>query len=141
MPAGCSGPRLFRALTRERRGASRRNFCTKNGENSCIRTERVLHTGQEICKREYLNYYKMQICISRKKLKNRDRNRNGSNPEDWLNFNGIAITGGTEKIEKAYGTWHIYCSLLVVRLSSALLTESQTERNKHGEERIYYKIG
>lgn len=83
----------------------------------------------------------MQICISRKKLKNRGRNRNGSNPEDWLNFNGRAITGGTGKIEKAYGTWHIYCSLLVVRLSSALLTENQTERNKHGEERIYYKIG
>lgn len=83
----------------------------------------------------------MQICISRKKLKNRGRNRNGSSPEDRLIFNGRAITDGTEKIEKEYGTWHIYCSLLVVRLSSALLTENQTERNKHGEERIYYKIG
>lgn len=83
----------------------------------------------------------MQICISRKKLKNRGRNRNGSSPEDRLIFNGRAITDGTEKIEKAYGTWHIYCFLLVVRLSSALLTENQTERNKHGEERIYYKIG
>lgn len=46
----------------------------------------------------------MQICISRKKLKNRGRNRNGSSPEDRLIFNGRAITDGTEKIEKAYGT-------------------------------------
>ncbi len=120
---------------------SRGSFCTKNGENACIRTERVLHTGQAICKREYFDYYKMQICISREKPKNCGENRNDIIPEDWLNFNGRAITGGTEKMEKARDTWHIYCSLLEVRLSSALLTENQTERNKHGEERIYYKIG
>ena len=83
----------------------------------------------------------MQICISRQKPKNCRENGNGSILVDRLNFNGRAIADGAEKMEKAYGTWHIYCSLLVVRLSSALLTESQIERNKHGEERIYYKIG
>lgn len=83
----------------------------------------------------------MQICISMQKPKNCRENGNGSIPEDRLNFNGRAIADGTEKMEKACGTWHIYCSLLVVRLNSALLTENQTERNKHGEERIYCKIG